>query len=114
MTLSGQPTMCQFEPAIAWNWGSGSPSPLISDDLFTGRWTGSSNFQAGTYRFNVIVDDGVRVYMDGKLIIDQWFNHAGTTITTNVSVTAGKHDLVVEYFEIGHDAQIYVWWEKIN
>ena len=110
--VSGQPTLCRFEPAIAINWGAGSPDPLITSDLFAARWTSTQVFQAGTYRFFALVDDGVRVYVDDKLVIDEWFEHAGTTIFGDATLTAGAHALKVEYFEFGHTAQIYVWWEK--
>jgi len=110
--LGGQATLCRLDPWIAFNWGRNSPDPLISADLFSARWTSSQSFAAGTYRFNVIVDDGVRLYVDDKLVIDEWFEHNGTTLIADVAVTAGAHAVKVEYFEFGHDAQIYVWWEK--
>jgi len=72
----------------------------------------TQNFAAGTYRFNAVVDDGVRVYVDDKLVIDEWFEHAGVTLTSDVTLSAGAHAVKVEYFEFGHTAQIYVWWEK--
>jgi LysM repeat protein len=110
--VSGQPTMCRIDPWIAFNWGVGSPDPLITADLFGARWTSSQSFQAGTYRFFALVDDGVRLYVDDKLVIDEWFEHNGTTLFADVPMTAGVHSMKVEYFEFGHEAQIYVWWEK--
>jgi hypothetical protein len=110
--VSGQPTLCRFEPSIAVNWGAGSPDPLITPDLFGARWTSTQSFQAGAYRFFALVDDGVRVYVDDKAVIDEWFEHNGTTLFMDVTLTAGAHALKVEYFEFAHDAQIYVWWEK--
>jgi len=110
--VSGKPTLCRFEPSIAVNWGKGSPDPLITPDLFAASWTSTQNFQAGVYRFFALVDDGVRVYLDGKTVIDEWFEHNGTTLFADVNVSAGPHALKVEYFEFGHEAQIFFWWEK--
>jgi len=110
--VSGKPTVCRFDPWIAYNWGAGSPDPLVSADVFSARWESSQAFQAGTYRFFALVDDGVRLYVDGKLVIDEWFEHNGVTLVADVPMTAGAHAVKVEYFEFGHTAQIYVWWEK--
>lgn len=110
--VSGKETLCRIDPWIAFNWGNLSPDPLITSDLFSARWTSTQGFQAGTYRFFALVDDGVRLYVDDKLVIDEWFEHNGTTLFADVTLTAGVHSLKVEYFEFGHTAQIYVWWEK--
>lgn len=110
--VGGQPTLCRLEPSIAINWGKGSPDPLITNDLFAARWTSTQSFQAGTYRFFALVDDGVRIYVDDKLVLDEWYEHNSETISADVTLTAGTHSLKVEYFEFGHDAQIYAWWEK--
>ncbi len=110
--VTGQPTFCRFDPWIAFNWGTGSPDALISSDVFSARWTSSQTFQAGTYRFFALVDDGVRLYVDNQLVIDEWFEHNGVTLIGDATLSAGTHAVKVEYFEFGHTAQIYVWWEK--
>ena len=110
--VSGQPTLCRFEPAIAVNWGTGSPDPLITPDLFAARWTSTQSFQAGTYRFFALVDDGVRIFVDDKPVVDEWSEHNGVTVFGDATLTAGTHVVRVDYFEFAHDAQIYVWWEK--
>jgi len=110
--VGGQPTFSRIDPSIAFNWGAGSPDPLITPDLFAARWVSTQSFQAGAYRFFALVDDGVRLYVDGNLVIDEWFEHNGSTLFADVTLTAGVHALRVDYFEFGHDAQIYVWWEK--
>ena len=110
--VSGQPTFSRFDPWIAFNWGRASPDPLITPDLFSVRWDSTQSFQAGTHRFFALVDDGVRLYVDNRLVIDEWFEHNGVTLFADVTLSAGVHALRVDYFEFGHEAQIYVWWEK--
>ncbi|MGH2591890.1 MAG: PA14 domain-containing protein [Anaerolineae bacterium] len=110
--VSGQPTFARIDPSIAFNWGTGSPDPLITKDLFAVRWVSTQSFQAGAYRFFALVDDGVRLYVDNQPVIDEWFEHNGSTLFSDRVLTAGVHSLTVEYFEFGHDAQIYVWWER--
>jgi LysM repeat protein len=110
--LAGGPAVTRIDAAIAFNWGQGSPDGSIPKDLYSARWVSSQSLQSGTYRFFALVDDGVRIYIDDLLVLDEWFGHNSTTIFADVPVSAGTHTIKVEYFEFGHDAQIYVWWEK--
>jgi single-stranded DNA-binding protein len=64
----------------------------------------TQNFTAGSYTFSATADDGVRVYLDGSLVIDQWKDQSATTYTVARSVTAGNHELKVEYYQNGGDA----------
>jgi hypothetical protein len=71
-TLTGAPVAvlrgCAAEPRL----GPGSPAG-VGPDNFSARWTGSFDFAtAGTYTFNAVSDDGIRVWVDGALLIDQW------------------------------------------
>src|SRR5690606_2207379 len=59
---------------------------------------------AGTYRFTATSDDGVRVWLDGELIINDWSDHPERTTTVDKAVSAGHHLLTVEYYENGGDA----------
>ena len=93
--------------------GNGSPDKRISRDLFSARWTQTARFEAGVYRFHAMADDGVRVYVDGKAVIDEWANNPGTEFASEVKLSAGNHAIKVEYYEFGYDAKIKVWWEKL-
>ena len=66
----------------------------------------TQNFTAGSHRFTVTADDGVRVYLDGTLVIDQWKDQPPTTYTASRLVTAGTHELMVEYYEHTEDAVV--------
>ena len=78
------------------------------------RWTGLFTFQAGTFTFTARADDGVRVFLDGVAIIDQWHDQPATTYTATRSVTAGDHEVKVEYYERGGDAVIQVSWTGLG
>jgi hypothetical protein len=56
-------------------------------------------FAAGWHRFALEVDDGMRVYLDGALLIDQWREGAVRSVDRVVWVDAGRHELRVEYYE---------------
>ncbi len=96
---------------IDFDWGEGSPSSGIPVDNFSARWDRTVEFAADTYRFFAEVDDGVRIYVDGKLILDDWQEGAVRTVSAATNISAGEHIIIVEYFENVAAAQIRVWWE---
>lgn len=110
MTLSGSPVTVQNDADINFNWGNGSPAVGMPTDQFSARWTRSLGFNPGTYRFNVRSDDGVRVWVDNQLIIDQWRDAANTTFSAELTLSAGTHAIKVEYYENIGTAQIQFWW----
>jgi glucose/arabinose dehydrogenase len=104
-TLAGTPAGERCEAALDNSWGSGGPTGVgVGTDNFSARWVKTQSFTAGSYTFTATADDGVRVYLDGTLIIDQWKDQAPTTYSATRSVTAGDHQLIVEYYEAGGGA----------
>lgn len=100
-TLTGVPSLVRDDQAINFDWGGGSPDLLIPNDNFSVRWTKSETFEIGTYEFTVIADDGVRLMIDGQLVLDKWIDQAPTTYKVQKNLTAGNHTIVMEYFESG-------------
>jgi hypothetical protein len=113
-SLAGFPTVVRQDPNLDFNWGTGSPAPGIPADFFSARWTRSVYFDEGTYRFNARADDGVRVWVDGRLLIDQWHTWRPETYSGEIWLNAGYHQVVVDYFEQTGVAFISVWWERVN
>jgi hypothetical protein len=99
---------------IRFDWGSGSPSPSIPVDDFAVRWTRQWRFDAATYRFHAIVDDGVRLWVDGQLLIDAWQDGKPRELTVDRAMVQGNHNVKVEYYEHTGGAEIHVWWEKVS
>jgi hypothetical protein len=62
---------------------------------------------AGTYTVSVAADDGVRVFLDGSLIINEWHGATGQTYTNTFTVGAGQHTFVVEYYEATQNAFLH-------
>ncbi len=112
--LTGYPALIRDDADVSFNWESGAPSAGLPADGFSARWTRSMAFQSGTYRFYVTSDDGVRVWVDGVSIIDQWHDATGATFSADRAMTAGQHTLRVEYYENGGAARIHVWWERLG
>jgi hypothetical protein len=98
-TLSGNSVLQRSEANVDYDWGYGSPDPSVPVDYFSARWTRYIQVAPGNYRFTATSDDGIRVSVDNKLIIDQWSIHAATTYTADLYLGDGHHFVVVEYFE---------------
>ena len=100
-TLAGEPVLTRIDREVNFDWGMMNPAPGVPADDFSARWTGKLvPTIAGKYRFGAIADDGVRVYLDGKLIVEDWTDHAPATVTGEVTLEAGKsYDVKMEYYE---------------
>jgi hypothetical protein len=111
---SGIPTMVRFDPNINFDWGTGSPAPLLPIDRFTVRWTRVLNLAAGLYQINVTVDDGVRVYIDNNIVMDQVKESAVTSYSAQVQLTQGNHEFRVEYVEYTGQAVMQFTLTPVN
>jgi YVTN family beta-propeller protein len=112
ITLSGTAALTRTE-AIDFNWGTGSPGTGVSTNNFSARWTGTVLAPStGSYRFQTVSDDGVRVWVNGVRIINNWTDHAATTSTSGtVNLTAGqRYTIQVEYYEKGGSATMRLRW----
>jgi hypothetical protein len=83
----------------------------VPSDNFSARWTRNVNFTAGHYRFHLRGDDGIRLWVDGKLLIDKWVVQGPTEYTAETNLSDGNHSLRVEYFEAGGGATVALWWD---
>ena len=111
-TLSGQPVLTRCETAIDHDWGTGSPGPEVNADSFSASWSRDVDLTPGTYTFTATTDDGIRVYVDGVALIDQWHEQAPTTYTVSgVHISEGTHHVRVEYYEDGNTAVAHVGWQ---
>jgi len=113
--LEGWPVLVRNDRAIDFDWGYDSPDPALPADYFSVRWAHRVSFEAGTYRFLTSTDDGVRVWVDGGLVVDAWVDQKLlNTHTGEVYLAAGHHTIVVEYYEHGGEASAHVWWEVLD
>ncbi len=113
--LSGASVLVRYDPAVDFDWGSGSPDAAVPVDNFSVRWTRSLGFTPGTYRFYTSCDDGVRVYVDGNCVVDAWQDQKlPNTRWGDVTLSNGQHTIVVEYYEHGGEASAHVWWKRLG
>ena len=74
----------------------------------------SVKLPAGRYRFIVTSDDGARLYVDRRRLIDAWVPHFARRDTADVQLDAGRHDLKVEYFQAGGSYKLWVRIEPLD
>ena len=111
--LSGDAVLNASTADINFNWGTGSPHPSVSPGLFSGRFERTITFTPGYYRFLVQADDGVRLYLDDQLLIDEWHGATGRTYAVGRYLT-DRHVLRVDYYNAGGIASIRAWYEYLG
>ena len=103
--------LTRIDSALNFNWAYGSPSSSIASDHFSARWTGKVTAPTdGNYTFYTHSDDGIRVWIDGKPVIDDWTAHASKQDQGTIALSSGQHDLKVEYYEEGGEASVSLEW----
>lgn len=109
----GEPVARHSTGVLDYDWESGSPAN-VPDDYFSARWTTYAEFAPGTYRFTTTSDDGVRVWLDGHYIIDEWEEQEAAVNEAVVSLQGGLYPLAVDYYEAEGDARLRFTWERIG
>jgi hypothetical protein len=111
---------------INQNWQKGGPksagsgdddksdggSKALASDNFSATWTGKFRFDSGTYLFSTEADDGIRVSIDGARLIDRWAE-GSERINKQRVMSAGVHQIRVDYFEKTGLAMVKVSWRKL-
>ena len=100
------------DSTIDHNWGNGYPLKGMTSDYFSIRWTGKVLAdQTGEYKFITSADDGVHLWVNGKLLINDWKTHATESHYGMISLEKGKtYDIKLEYFENMGGADIKLGW----
>jgi len=115
--LTGAAALARIDANIDFNWGTGSPGGLVGSDNFSVRWVGNITVpnSVGDITLAATSDDGVRVWLDNQLCIDNWGPSDSATKTSSITLTAGQpHQLRVEYLELGGKAIIGLKWRVAN
>ncbi|MEP7287888.1 MAG: PA14 domain-containing protein [Chloroflexota bacterium] len=104
--LQGQPVLTRNITFIRSYWAKFSPAASLPPDNFSIRWTKTAFFYAGTYRFTLAANDGLRLFIDNTAVIDQWHDQPFTAYTVDRPLSAGNHTLRVEYYDGPNLSQI--------
>lgn len=111
--LTGVVALSRVDPNVNFEWLLAAPGAGLPSDNFSVRWTGQVEAPVtGAYTFATQSDDGVRLWVDGKLLVNNWSNHSSTrNQATAVTLTAGrKYDIQMEYFEGVGNSVIKLRW----
>jgi glyoxylase-like metal-dependent hydrolase (beta-lactamase superfamily II) len=111
-----------WDPIVKVNGGDGpldqrwfgeAPAVGLPADHFSSRFRRTVSFDAGRWRFDLFADDGVRLWIDDLLVVDEWQDQVAV-FTPTVSLAAGDHDLKIEHYEnLGH-AKIGLDWKHVS
>lgn len=112
LTMTGAPALVRTDSQINFDWGTGSPDASVTPDNFSARWQGYFTFEQASYAFTVTSSDGVRLYIDGNLLLDRWRDQAATMYTGGQALSQGTHLVTVEYY--GHTGwpTAHLTWQK--
>jgi hypothetical protein len=110
--------LTRTDPAVDYNWSSALPPPALPiwGREFSVRWTGQLRpDHAEKYTLITNADDGVRVWIGGRLVIDRWYDSSGADVTADVLLEKDrKYDLVVEYYNGPADARATLSWASAS
>ncbi len=110
--LEGEPVVVRTDAHVGFDWEDGAPSSGLPADEFSVRWSRVVAFEQGSYTFVATMDDGMRVYVDDELLIDEWRDRSQREIAASKEMSAGNHTLRVEYYDRRHGALASLRWEK--
>jgi chitodextrinase len=114
LTLSGNPVFVRTDSQINFYWGNSSPDPSLQPLDFSARWQGNFMFSQGNYTFTVVTSDGMRLYVDGNLILNQWRDQPPYSYTATQTLSQGSHLIAVEYYEHQGGATAQVFWQNTS
>jgi beta-glucosidase len=111
--LDGSPRLTRTDARVDFGWTLNSPGRGIPFDWYSVRWTGRITIPpSGVKRVGVEANDGYRLYLDGKLLIDDWQKRSYGSRLANVKLAPGSgHDVRLEYFESTGNARVKLVWD---
>ena len=111
--LAGAPRVVRTDARVDFGWTLNSPARGIPFDWYSVRWTGTLTAPArGAHRLGVEANDGYRLWLDGKLLIDDWKKQSFGVRLADVTLDPGSsHDLRLEYFESAGNARVKLVWD---
>ncbi len=106
--IAGTPTDQVSVSTIDFRWGGGPPTKKVSGDHFGTVATTTLELPGGKYKIATVSDDGIRVWADDAMVIDDWTWHPPKANDEVVNLKPGRHTFRVEHFEIDGFAQLQV------
>ncbi len=107
--------LTRIDPEISFDWGfESAPLPALHSEFYSVRWHGEIEPRfSEDYLVSTLSDDGVRLWIDGTLLIDNWFEHPELAQSAHIALSAGhRHAIVLEYCEWKRYALVHLFWQS--
>jgi hypothetical protein len=106
--------LTRTDPTVNFDWGGGSPDSSVGADTFSVRWTGQVQAQfSETYTFYTMSDDGVRLWVNGTQVVNNWTDHGPTENSGTIALVAGRWtEIKMEFYENGGGAVAKLSWSS--
>ena len=112
MNLSGKPVLTRIDSIVNFNFGTKSPAPGIPEDHFSIRWKGKIIPPETIHHIGTSTDDGSRLYIDGKLLINDWRDHAEQQNSAEVELKKGQeYEIQFEQYDNALGASAKLLWD---
>jgi len=108
-------TLTRTDAVVNFNWGTAGPAPGIGSTNFTARWTGAAQAQySESYTFTTIAKDGVRLWVNGQLLVDDWTTHASPATNSGVIALNSQqlYNIQMDYFLNTGSASAKLLWSS--
>ncbi|HOQ98947.1 MAG TPA: PA14 domain-containing protein [Anaerolineae bacterium] len=113
--LSGPPVLVREYRVVDFNWRQGAPAPELPAMGYSARWSGVFWYPSTCcYRFMLLLKGNARLWVDGRLLIDQWNSPPPSEYQAEVSLAQGPHQLKLEYRNMGTQGRIQLRWEAVG
>ena len=107
----------RLDPTVDFTWATTAaptitPGTGINSTYYTARWVGQVQPQySETYYFDTVADDGVKLWVNGQLVIDHWTPYTSADVLGSISLQAGSlYDIKLEYNQVGGNANVHLNW----
>ena len=111
LDLTGTPAVVRTDAQVNFDWFGSPPVPEIASSQFSARWQGQFTFDAGVYVFTAIASDGMRLYIDGELVISAWQDQPPAGSSVQRTLTAGAHTIAMDYYGRNGTTAAHLSWQ---
>jgi serine/threonine-protein kinase len=110
-TFAGTPLLTRIDDKIDFDWNKRGPSAETGHDNYCVRWEGLVKItKPGHYTFATVSDDGARLWINGKQIIDFWRIQTAARHSGDIDLTEGEAEIKLEYYQAGGPASCRLYW----
>ena len=108
-------TLKRVDGVVNFDWGTGSPGAAIGAETFSARWTGQVQPEfTETYTFYTQSNDGVRLWVNGSLLVSNWTDHTVTENSGSIALVSGRNHIRMEFYENTGSAIARLRWSSAS